>query len=317
MRHELFDGVDRDILQTFVEKFPFNPYRNYRLFSKRVQANLLLAELAAIAPAALMNSAETCTSQALVVSRPLLWESSFFGMPMARIEYIFGDRGSATAAAIDGCLDTLRATGIQHVSVRVDVADIQAAMMLECRGFRLLGGTVTYLARPRKEHPRRVRVLGRIRPFHEHDSDAVLAIADDAFRDFRGRFHVDPHLPRDRVNSFYREWARRCVAHEMADAVLVSERSDGLILGFVAFQRMEPISSVGGTPLFGSGLAACRRDVPGAYPGLLHHAVADIHQRNGVAEARTQTHNAGAIAIHEAVGLRLRESHLDFSFCFN
>ncbi|MEA2944646.1 MAG: hypothetical protein QOD09_5175, partial [Bradyrhizobium sp.] len=60
-------------------------------------------------------------------------------------------------------------------------------------------------------------------------------------------------------------------------------------------------------------LAACRPDSPGAYPGLLHHTVAFIHDSNGVAEARTQNHNAAAIAIHEAVGLRSRGSHLDFS----
>jgi hypothetical protein len=313
MRHERFDAEAFDILQPFVEKYPFNPYRNYRLFSRRAQTDVLLAELAALVPAALMNLAETGTARALAVSRPLSWDSSFFGIPMARIEYIFGDRGSAAAAALDECLETLRGSGIRHVSVRVDVADIETAALLQCRGFRLLGGAVTYMARPTKERPRRVRVLGRIRPIHERDADAVVAIAEEAFRDFRGRFHVDSKLPRDRVNSFYGEWARRCVAHEMADTVLVSEASDGRILGFVAFQQREPLSTIGGTPVFGSGLAACRRDAPGAYPGLLHHTVATIHQRDGVAEARTQNHNAAAIAVHEAVGLRSRESHLDFS----
>jgi hypothetical protein len=156
-------------------------------------------------------------------------------------------------------------------------------------------------------------VLGRVRPFQEQDAEAVLAIAEQAFQDFRGRFHVDPNLPRHRVNSFYGEWARRCVRHEMADTILVSEASDGRLLGFVAFQRREPISTISGVPVFGSGLAACRPDSPGAYPGLLHHTVAFIHDRNGVAEARTQNHNAAAIAIHEAVGLRSRGSHLDFS----
>jgi hypothetical protein len=232
---------------------------------------------------------------------------------MARIETILGDRGPTAAAALDACLDSLRMSGTQHISVRVDVADIEVANLLEQRGFRLLGGTVTYTARPNKERPRRVRMIGRVRPYRQHDAEAVFAIAERAFRNFRGRFHVDPALPPNRVNSFYGEWARRCVTHEMADTVLVSEASDGRLLGFVAFQRREPISTVSGVPVFGSGLAACRPDAPGAYPGLLHHTVACIHERNGAAEARTQNHNAAAIAIHEAVGLRSRGSHLDFS----
>jgi hypothetical protein len=313
MQHERFGAEDVDILQPFVEKYPFNPYRNYRIFNRRAQTSVMTAELATILPVAGINLAQTNEAQTLVVSRPLSWDSSFFGLPMARIDYIFGDRGPTAAAALDACLDALRSSGMRHVSVRVDVADIEAAMLLEQRGFRLLGGTLTYTARPKRERPRRVRVLGRVRPFQKQDAEPILAIAEQAFQDFRGRFHVDPGLPRHRVNSFYGEWARRCVTHEMADTILVSEASDGRLLGFVAFQRREPISTISGVPVFGSGLAACRPDSPGAYPGLLHHTVAFIHDRNGVAEARTQNHNAAAIAIHEAVGLRSRGSHLDFS----
>jgi hypothetical protein len=313
MQHERFCGEDVDILHPFIENYPFNPYRHYRIFNSRVQTSVMTAELAAILPIAGIDLAQTNQAQTLIISRPLSWDSSFFGIPMARIDYIFGGRGPTAAAALDACIAALRTSGIRHVSVRVDVADIEAAMLLEQRGFRLLGGTLTYTARPKNERPRRVRVLGRVRPFQEQDAKAILAIAELAFQDFRGRFHVDPALPRHRVNSFYGEWARRCVTNEMADTILVSEASDRRLLGFVAFQRREPISTISGVPVFGSGLAACRPDSPGAYPGLLHHTVACIHDRNGVAEARTQNHNAAAIAIHEAVGLRSRGSHLDFS----
>jgi len=313
MQHERFGPDDVDILESFVERYPFNPYRNYRLFNRRAQTSVLMAELAAILPIAGVNLAQSGQAESLVISRPLSWDSSYFGIPMGRIEYILGDRGTTAAAALDACLDSLRTSGIRHVSVRVDVADLEAANLLQQRGFRLLGGTLTYTARPKREPPRRVRVLGCVRPFQPHDANAVVGIAEQAFRDFRGRFHVDPSLPRSRVNAFYGEWARRCIAREMADTILVSEASDGRLLGFVAFQRREPVSTNSGVPIFGSGLAACRPDSPGAYPGLLHHTVDFIHQQAGVAEARTQNHNAAAIAIHEAVGLRSRQSHLDFA----
>jgi L-amino acid N-acyltransferase YncA len=232
---------------------------------------------------------------------------------MARIDYVFGDRGAAAEAALDACLEALSRDGIRHVSARIDGADNETANLLESRGFRLLGGGLVYTARPLKERPRRVRTIGRIRPFDNNDAEQLVAIAEQAFANYRGRFNMDSNLPRDRADVFYGEWARRCVTHEMADTIFVAEAPDRRLLGFVAFRRREPASTRSGIPIFGNGLAACRPDCPGVYPGLLHHTVAWIHDRGGVAEAQTQAHNAAAIAVHEAVGMRLRQSYHDFS----
>jgi hypothetical protein len=207
----------------------------------------------------------------------------------------------------------LRRDGIRHVSARVDGADNEIANLFESRGLRLLGGSLVYTARPVKERPRRVRSRGRMRAFDDKDADEVVAIAEQAFAGYRGRFQMDSNLPRERTDAFYGEWARRCVAREMADTILVAEGPDGRLFGFVAFRRREPVSTLSALPVFGNGLAACRPDSPGTYPGLLHHAVAWIHDHGGVAEAQTQTHNAAAIAVHEAVGMRLRQSWHDFS----
>src|SRR4051794_15549686 len=106
MRHERFDAENVDILHRFVEKYPFNPYRNYRIFDRRMQTGVVLAELMAIVPVAAVTLVKTGNTEALVVSRPLAWDSRFFRIPMARIEYIFGDRGPVAAAALDACLDS-------------------------------------------------------------------------------------------------------------------------------------------------------------------------------------------------------------------
>jgi RimJ/RimL family protein N-acetyltransferase len=311
--HACHKMMQPDLLEPLIKNYPFNPYRHYRLFTRSTQTAVLLAELDALPADASIHAAEVDDARAVVVSRRLSWDSWFFGIPMARIDYIFGDRGPAAEAALDACLEAFCREGIRHVSARIDGADNEAANLLENRGFRLMGGSLVYTARPIKERPRRVRIVGRIRPFDDHDGEAVVAIAKQAFANLRGRFQMDSNLPRERVDAFYGEWARRCVAHQMADAILVSEAPDGRLLGFVAFRRREPVSTNSGVPIFGNGLAACRPESPGAYPGLLHHAVAWIHSKGGVAEAQTQSHNAAAIAVHEAVGMRLRQSHHDLS----
>jgi hypothetical protein len=88
----------------------------------------------------------------------------------------------------------------------------------------------------------------------------------------------------------------------MADTVLVSEGTGGRLLGFLAFRRREPVSSVGGVPVFGGGLGACRLDMQGAYAGLIRAGTVWAHERDGVAECQTQNYNFPTIRIYEAVG---------------
>ncbi len=161
---------------------------------------------------------------------------------------------------------------------------------------------VTYTTRPVKEPPNAVREVGTIRDFKPADAPALLEIASEAYRGFRGRFHLDPHLPDDRCDAFYVEWARQCLAGTMAETILVSEGADGRLLGFLAFKRREPVSSIGGIPVFGGGLGACRADTPGAYAGLIRAGTVWAHDRLGVAECQTQNYNFPTIRIYEAVG---------------
>jgi hypothetical protein len=307
--------VDLDLVRPFVERHRYNPYRHYRLFESRMRAKIVMAELERVAPDASVHVAADGHRRAAAFARRLPWESAFFGLPMARIEYIFADDAACSAprAALEACLHALRREDVRHVSAHADIADVETAVLLEDFGFRLVGGTVTYTARPKRERLRRVRVVGSVRNFRDGDAAEVLDIAERAFRGFRGRFHLDPTLPRDRVDALYGEWAARCVARDMADTLLVSEGADGRLLGFLAFRRREPISTTSGAIIYGGGLGACRDDAPGAYPGLLHRGASLAYERGGVAEVQTQNHNAAAIATYEAVGLRLRRAQYDMS----
>jgi RimJ/RimL family protein N-acetyltransferase len=291
-------------LDAAIAEYAFKSYRNYRVLPRKAQHAVMQAEIEATLqhPEGLVLEAQSESGPAIVVARVLTWDSNFFGIPMARLEYVLGPRRAAAEHAVAAANHALRDRGVRHVSARADVEDLATVAALEANGYRLMDALVTYTTRPRKEPPRDVREVGTIRDFTSADARELLRIADEAYRGFRGRFHLDPHIPDDRCDAFYVEWAQQCVAGTMADTVLVSEGSDGQLLGFLAFRKREPVSSVGGVPVYGGGLGACRRDSPGAYAGLIRAGTIWAHERGGVAECQTQNYNFPTIRIYEAVG---------------
>jgi hypothetical protein len=295
---------DLDTIASLVQEYPFKSYRNYRVLPRKAQTAVMLAEIDAtlrhVDGVVLRDTAGTTAS--LCVARALAWDTAFFGIPMGRLEYVIAPSRSATEAIVAATVDALHTRGVRHVSARVDVEDIESMAALEAQGFRLMDALVTYTTRPRKEPPREVREVGHIRDFVESDGPELVRIAEEAYRGFRGRFHLDPHIPNDRCDAFYAEWARQCIAHTMADTILVSQGAEGQLLGFLAFRKREPVSTVGGVAVFGGGLGACRADTPGAYAGLIRAGTVWAHARDGVAECQTQNYNFPTIRIYEAVG---------------
>lgn len=294
---------DLPFVESLVASYPFKAYRHYRVLPRKRQSAVMLAEVAATIQHADGVALHVALAQgeAVAIARTLAWDSAFFGVPMGRIEYVIGSRAVADAA-VAGATAALQARGVAHISARADVEDIGLVTTLEAHGFRMMDALVTYTTRPGKEPPNVVREVGTIRAMRDDDGPELVRIAAEAYRGFRGRFHLDPSIPDEKADAFYAEWARQTVARTMADTVLVAEGASGQLLGFLGFRRREPVSSVGGVPVFGGGLGACRADTPGAYAGLIRAGTVWAHERDGVAECQTQNYNFPTIRIYEAVG---------------
>lgn len=295
---------DATTIDALAAAHPFKSYRSYRVHPRIKQTAILRREIGdtLALPNGQVWHVEDTDGEAMVVARVLDWETNFFGLPMARVEYVLGSTRDLRRQALLAGLAALRGDGIQHVSARVDVADVDLMTIAEDEGFRLMDALVTYTTRPVKEPPNAVREVGRIREFRDEDTAQILEITEAAYRNFRGRFHLDPHIDDSRCHAFYIEWARQSVAMNMAAMLLVSEGADHRLLGYLAFQRREPVSEVGGIPVFGGGLGACRREAPGAYAGLIRAGTVWAHEHGGVAECQTQNYNFPTIRIYEAVG---------------
>ncbi|HEX8430702.1 MAG TPA: hypothetical protein VF625_05420, partial [Longimicrobium sp.] len=192
------EADDFGALLPLIEEYAYNPYRDYRMIKRRARVAVLAAEVEATLrhPDGMVLACEREGGSAATVARRLAWDSDFFGVPMARIEYVLGSDDGARRAAVAATLAELGAAGVRHVAARVDVGNVAGAALLEDCGFRLRDALVTYVSRPGKEPAREVRALGTVRMFREEDGPGVVAIAREAFRGFHSRFHADPDLPR-------------------------------------------------------------------------------------------------------------------------
>ena len=170
---------------------------------------------------------------------------------------------------------------------RLDVADMDYVAALESAGFRLMDALVTYFTHPHREAPTPVREVGQRAP------DGARATWTKCWRSprrriagFRGRFHLDPHLPAERTREFYLEWARQCCAGRMADRVVVADNGQVAFTGGPAPGASSRRPRVGGITLWAGSLGACRRDQPGAYAGLIRSlAAANSRGRRGHRDA--------------------------------
>lgn len=297
--------VPPDAVDALVAACPFKAYRQYRTYSRREQTAILRAEV----DHALGASGETSVALGVpelavaVVARPLPWDSAYFGVPMARLDVLVRPETTHAQrdAAIDAACRSARAQGVRHLTARVDVGDLESLAVLEAHGFRTMDALGTYILRAGKDTVREVRSVGPLRPATPADTDDILAITRQAYAGYRGRFHLDPHLPRDRADAFYEVWARQCLTGAMADVVMVSSDSSGRIIGYLAHRRREPASSIG-MPIYGGGLGACRPDAPGAYASLIRDSALWAHGQGAVAECQTQISNFPVIRVYESVG---------------
>ena len=135
-------------------------------------------------------------------------------------------------------------------------------------GFRTMDALVTYIMRPRKDPHPDVRAgrhdprrdAGRHRGDRRHHRGgaiAAIAAASTSIRTCR----------RPAPTPSTSNGPGRAPIGTMADTVIVAEDAAGEVIGYLAYRRREPVSSLG-TPVFGGGLGA----VPARQSRRLHRA---------------------------------------------
>ena len=268
------EGED-SFLDALIKAFRFHDYRRYPSINAKAGAKYLkgltLETLARNgAQGWFAYQGEVPVGFAAV--SPLDWDSAYFGLRMARLSIFVASNQSAQVQAIAdklliAALKAASHNGVQHMSLRVDVEDIGLVHALEKHGFRLMDTLVAFAFHEGKNHLPEISLIYDLRLYRPDDYEAVLDIAAVCFKGYPNRFTVDPHLPRDRSQAFYIEWAKNCCKEIMADEILIAERK-GRVIGFLAYRCNPELERHTDVRIMGSGLGGC-------YP-LRHNAFLEL-----------------------------------------
>lgn len=284
--------------------YPYGDLRRYRIVNRKKQAAYLLHKLASCAKDGRVWVAEDGGKiRALAALKPLPWDSSIFGIRMGHIPlFVHPGEGSAARADIPALLDTLfaacRAAGIVHLNVKADADDLSLVQCLEGKGFYLTDTIVTYIFIPRRQELGHGKYLFKTRLYKPEDHDAVLHVASEAYRNFIGRYHADPHLPREACDRLYQVWARKLLDGGIAETIIVAERK-GNVVGFLGYRMKQDILEATGVKCVGGGLGGCTPEGFGAYTAIIEEAMREGMHRYDMQDFETQLNNVNIIRIYQ------------------
>jgi len=212
------------------------------------------------------------------VCERLEWDSTFFGVPIARI------RANRLCESLATRIDAwAHAQGIRCLYFLADADDTPTVRLAEQRGYRLVDVKVTYEAG--------LDALKRVVP-ESRMPDLRVAVAEDisAFRaialnSYRGtRFYNDPNFPDAQCDELYATWIERSV-HGWADRVF-AVGPVGAPYGYVTCHRDGRM-----------GLSGVRADMRGRGYGLaLYQAAFDWFASERLEPVRLITQGANVRA---------------------
>ena len=313
---------DAEALGPLLEAYPFNDLRRYRIIRKEKQIAYLRYRIDAAAAGGKVFVVERDGGiSALGAVEPLPWDSSIFGFPMARIPVFIHspDRSRArqdTALLCDALLETCRSEGYRHVNVRADTDDLPLIQVLEGRGFYLTDTIVTFIFIPRRQKLAHVKYIFKTRLYTEDDHDAVMAVAREAYRGFIGRYHADPHLPDDRCDRLYEQWAKQLLDGGIAERIIVAERR-GRVIGFLGYRLKKDILAATGVRVVGGGLGGCLPEGFGAYAAILEEAMREGMHRYDMQDFETQLGNVNIVRIYQKLNFEYARAKHTFHYFFD
>lgn len=247
----------------------------------------------------------------LVCWRRLDWDTEQFGFPAARLDLLTasGNRSHATNIKTDLVNDAIRDCrhrGIQHITARVDAADLTSVAALEQNGFELIDGIQTFSLRlPPPAIAGKGAEEVTIRPYEESDLPQVLRIARSAY--VHDRFHADTALDEDKADRINETWVCNSCLGKMADAVIIASAGD-TVLGYVTCRIDKEATDVLGIGCGEIGMVATAARA--RHAGIASAATMgalDWFAAQGVraVEVGTQLRNIPAARLYERCGFRL------------
>lgn len=248
-------------------------------------------------------SDETGSVVAVCAVSPLEWDSSHFGLPMARL-FVASSPGIEPASIRSLAETALAEAGgsfpLRHVSASIDIDDYECANALLASGFEILDIKRSF-SWSRLDGVPMPKFLSCVREYERADRAEVLSLLDDI--SFDTRFSRDPQLPQDKVVAMYRLWLKQLLER--------AEKGQGCIaLVFRKAGRIRACGVIGETDLAAYGVPvtfmdkgmylSSREGIGGYFPVIYQLARLSL-ERGMVARTMVSLNNHAAVRVLEAM----------------
>jgi len=247
---------------------------------------------------------------------PRDFESSFFGIPMAKIDAPLAvadeaRRVPALRALYAALLASLGADGFQHAAAAGSTHDRVASWVLQELGGFHVGTRISWLAPLTGVGPEpvlppglRLEILDRaaIPTLPRRAWQRLHEWTRDAFD--RGPFVFDLTVPSQRAAELYQAWTEKALTGEWADVLLLIRDARDEVVAFNAMLLLPELSDAAGAGVLGRGIGATLPDHRGLFTALQHASAYHRPLGAGWLENETQSATLATINVFGRLGHR-------------
>ncbi len=312
------DKKDISRLKLLLKDYRYNQYRNYRIADKKDLENSILQEILGLVEdgGELFAAELNLEIVGIICGSKLAWDSNYFGLKMAKIDFLITGKCCLEQAFIKDELILFlfkyyKSKKIQHVSFRIDTFDHLTINCLERNGFQLMDTLVTYILVDKRCRIPDLKCLYKVRNYQKKDLPFIMEIAEK--NPWISRFSLDPFIPKDKANKFFKEWIKNCCSDISEDIVLVAEKG-GKVKGFFTYRTNEHVYNVFGLRGVGRGISVVLPDAKGAFVSFLKSAIGKGKEEGQInlAEFDTQIWNYQSVKIFQRFGMEYVKSVVTF-----
>lgn len=194
---------------------------------------------------------------------------------------------------------------VQLSIARVNTNHLDVVQQMEDDGYRLMDTLVYYAFKYAKKAVPEDTSQHRIRSIQPDDLDEVKTIATESFKGYYGHYHADPHLPDDKCDAVYIDWAGKSVTSEaFANEVLVIV-GDNRLNGFATLRKNSDTKGEG--VLFG---VAPHAQGQGIYRTMMIHGMIWCQQQGAEQMVvSTQVNNIAVQKVWARLGFEMDRSY--------
>lgn len=240
---------------------------------------------------------------ALCVCSSLEWDSSYFEVPMARLEMwrLAGVDEKTVFALVEMAIqDATSRFGVKHIHARVGADDYELVNALMSSGFCLRDAQRVYVATGKRKNAPKKEIYDP-HPYCADMRPALLDLFSDVV--FDSRYTRDKTLLEEKTKKMYMQWVSTLVGlSEFEREIYVLERNGGVVAAGAG--RYVDLSKCGvHKKIMTDGIFASKKGFSGAYISITK-AVVDVALDNGCSfvELKVSENNHPANRVLQSLG---------------